>query len=126
MVFSPILFTEVSGYCFKFKICWSGVNKENFELSLVPCSGSGSEVLERFNIPHTFEMLDKDGNIRSEQISLKRIKANAEKYFTIPPGQKCSQENYVYLKFLTMPKLKKYIVNDAILIRCRFKLPFIG
>ena len=69
-------------------------------------------------MPFSLEMVDNNGNIFSKKVSLSQIETNREEQFTLLPG-KNESEGCGYLKFLSMPDLNNYILNDMLSIQCR-------
>ena len=119
-VFSPIFLTQIKGYCLKLRVRWSGENKEHFGFGLWVCRGSNyDKPLEPFRMPYSLEMVDNKGNIISKKISLSSVEANRENCFTLPPGQNECKYPRGYSKFLSMPDLNNYILNDMLSIQCR-------
>ena len=118
-VFSPIFLTQIKGYCFKLLVAWSGEKKENLGLYLKICRGSNyDKPIEPFKMPFSLEMVDNNGNIFSKIVPLTQIETLREKQFTLLPGQNESGGGG-YLKFLIMPDLNNYILNDMLSIQCR-------
>ena len=108
-VFSPIFFTQVNGYCYQFMVKWFGKEKENLGLCVQFHSGSNC-----VKMPYSLEMVDNNGNILSKKISLSQIEI-----FTSPHGKhECGRG---YPKFLSMPDLNNYILNDMLSIQCRLR-----
>ena len=119
-VFSPLFFTEVKGYCFKLLIAWRGKEKENLGLFFKLCRGSDyDKPLEPFKMPFSLEMVDNKGNIFSRKIPLSHIEAKRKEFFTLPPGKYECEGGWGFQKFLSMPDLKNYILNDMLSIQCR-------
>ena len=119
-VFSPIFFTQIKGYCLKLRVRWSGENKEHFGLFLWVCRGSNyDKPLEPFRTPYSLEMVDNKGNIFSQKISLSEFEAKRENCYTLPPGQNECKRAQGFSKFLSMPDLNNYILNDMLSIQCR-------
>ena len=119
-VYSPIFLTQVKGYSFKLCVDWSGENKENLGLFLWVCRGSKyDKPLEQFRMPFSLEMVDNKGNIFSMKVSLSDIDTYREDCFTLPPGENECKSGRGYPKFLSMPNLNNYILNDMLSIRCR-------
>ena len=118
-VFSPIFLTQIKGYCFKLYVKWRGEKKENLCLCLKVCCGSNyDKPLEPFKMPYSLEMVDNKGNILSKKISLAQIETFREESFTLPPGENECIQGRGY-KFLSMPDLNNYILNDMLSIQCR-------
>ena len=118
-VFSPIFLTQIKGYCFKLGVKWSGEKKENLILFLKVCRGSNyDKPLEPFKMPYSLEMVDNKGNILSKKISLAQIETFREESFTLLPGENECIQGRGY-KFLSMPDLNNYILNDMLSIQCR-------
>ena len=118
LVYSPIFLTQIKGYCFKLWIGWSGEEKENLGLYLQVCGSNYDKPLEPFKMPYSLELVDNKGNILSKKISVSIIEANRERNFTLPPeSNECI--GGVYSKFLSMPGLNNYILNDMLSIQCR-------
>ena len=119
-VCSPIFLTQIEGYCFKLFVKWSGENKEYLGLFFKVCCGSNyDKPLEPFRIPYSLEMVDNNGNISSRKIPLSSIEANKEENFTLPPGKSECTEGFGFHKFISMPDLNNYILNDMLSIQCR-------
>ena len=120
VVSSPIFLTQIKGYCFKLLVGWTGVEKENLSLSLKLCRGTCDEIVEPFNMQYSLEIVDDKGIKLSRTILLSDINNNRERNFTLKPGQnECAA--FGYSKFLTMPNLKNYIVNDMLSIECTLR-----
>ena len=119
-VFSPIFLTQVKGYCFKFCVEWSGEKKENFGLFLWVCRGSNyDKPLEPFKMPFSLEMVDNNGNILSKKLNISHFYTYRKESFTLPPGRDLCKDGCGYPKFLRMPDLNNYILNDMLSIQCR-------
>ena len=119
-VYSPIFLTQINGYCFKLFVEWNGEKKENLGLFLQVCHGSNyDKPLEPFKIPYTLEMVDNNGNILSQKITLSDIEANRDEAFTLlPQRNECKRGLGLYV-MLRMPDLNNYILNDMLSIQCR-------
>ena len=119
-VSSPIFLTQIEGYCFKLLVEWSGENKEHFGLGLWVCRGSNyDKPLEPFRMPYSLEMVDNKGNIFSKKPVFSDLEAKRENCFTLRPGQNECKYPCGYPKFLSMPDLNNYILNDMLSIQCR-------
>ena len=117
-VYSPIFLTQIKGYCFKLLVNWFGEKNENLGLSFKIFRGSNyNKPLEPFRIPCSLEMVDNNGNIFSKKISFSQI-VNREN-FTLHAGQSECKGNWGFRKFLSMPDLNNYILNDMLSIQCR-------
>ena len=116
IVYSPKFYTQMKGYCFQLYVKWSGTKKENLGLYLK--IHSGGEVVEPFRIQYSLEVISNKGSIFSRKVSAEDIEANVEA-FALPSGVKQSTKGCGYDKFLIMPKLSNYIVNDMLSVRCR-------
>ena len=123
-VYSPIFLTQIKGYCFKLWVQWRGDKKENLGLYFKVCRGSNyDKALEPFRTPFSLEMVDNQGNILSKKITLSEIETHRERYFTLPPGQNVCELGRGFSKFLRMPDLNNYILNDMLSIQCRLTSP---
>ena len=119
-VFSPIFLTQIEGYCLKLRVRWSGEAKENLGLGLRVCRGSNyDKPLEPFRMPYSLEMVGNKGNIFSMKPTFSEFEAKREVCFNLPPGQNESKMGWGYSKFLSMPDLNNYILNDMLSIQCR-------
>ena len=118
-VYSPIFLTQIKGYCFKLLVKWNGEKKENLGLYLCLCRGSNyDKPIEQFKMTYSLEMVDNKGNILSIKVSLSQIETIREKQFTIITGQN-ELGGSGYSKFLSMPDVNNYILNDMLSIQCR-------
>ena len=119
-VYSPTFLTQIKVYCFKLFVEWNGEKKENLGLFLLVCRGSNyDKPLEPFKMPYSLEMIDNNGNILSWKVPLSDIEENRENCFTLPPGQNNCKSGWGFPKFLSMPDLNNYILNDMLSIQCR-------
>ena len=121
-VLSPVFYTQVSGYCFRLKVKWSGVNKENLELYFSLCHGKNNhKELKPFRVPFTLQILDKEGKDNSVTTTLSVIDENLDNCFTIHPNEEKARDGFGCTEMLVMPSLKNFIINDTLLISCIFQ-----
>ena len=61
-VYSPVFYTRVNGYCFRLSVEWSGKKKGNLGLYFWLSRGKNNhKELKPFRVPHTLQILDKEG-----------------------------------------------------------------
>ena len=121
-VYSPVFYTHISGYCFQLKVEWSGRKKGNLGLFFSLCRGKNiHKELKPFRVPHTLQILDKEGQEECETTTLSYIDGNLDECFTIQPNEDHATEGLGFSEMLVKSSLKNFIINDTLLISCVFQ-----
>jgi len=118
-VYSPIFLTNFKGYCFQLLVRWTGKNKGKLGIHLYLHRGSKHhEPLQPFNTPYTLSLMDKEGDLFSQTITVAEINENPE-YFTIHPGKDIPEKiGYGFSRFVNGSQVLNYVSNDMLYIRC--------
>ena len=117
IVYSPIFYTQIKGYCFKMWVHWSGDNKETLRCYLRLCRGSNyDKELEPFNMIFSLGMVDNKGVAKLVNVSLSVINQCREA-FTLSPWQNESKEVNGYT-FSNSSVVSNYILNDMLTMKC--------
>ena len=121
-VYSPAFYTRVSGYCFRLSVEWSGKKKGNLGLYFWLSRGKNNhKELKPFRVPHTLQILDKEGQEKCETTTLSDIDGNLDVCFTIHPTEEEARASYGCPGMLVKSSLKNFIINDTLLISCVFQ-----
>ena len=121
-VYSPVFYTQVSGYCFQLFVVWSGENKEDLDLYFLLCRGKNNhKELKPFRVPHKLKILDKEGKEKSYTTTFSATDENPDKCFIIHPNEENARLGRGCTNFLVKSSLKNYIINDTLLISCVFQ-----
>ena len=121
-VFSPVFYTQVSGYCFQLSVEWSGKKKGNLGLYFQLCHWKNNHTeLKPFRVPYTLQILDKEEQEECVTTTLSDIDENLDDCFTIHPNEEEAREFYGCSKMLFKSSLKNFIINDTLLISCVFQ-----
>ena len=117
-VYSPIFNTQIYGYRFRLYVKWTGENKENFGLYFKLCRGKNyNKPLEAFQMQYSLHVVDRYGSILSKVVPLASVQSRSDCY-TLNDGDNEWREGRGFPKYLTMPDLENYVVNDMMSIQC--------
>ena len=121
-VYSPVFYTHFSGYCFQLYVKWSGKKKGNLGLYFLLCCGKNiHKELKPFRVPHTLQILDKEGKEECETTTLSYIDVNLDDSFTIHPNEEEARRGCGRNVMLDKSSLENFIINDTLLISCVFQ-----
>ena len=117
IVYSPIFYTQIKGYCFKMWVRWIGKNKESLRMGLQLCRGNYYEKeLEPFNMIFSLGMVDNNGVTKLNEVSLSTINKYREA-FTLSPWENECERKY-WCSFLDSSLINNYISNDMLTMKC--------
>ena len=124
----------MSDYRVQILATWSGESKEHFGLFLHLHRGHDNHgnhddnngvkedtTLELFDGRYTFEIRDGEGNRCYDTMTRDEIAEHRDECFTVHPGERCVRKGYGG-RFISYPLLEKYVVGDALTVRCIFEL----
>ena len=116
-VYSPVFYTQVSGYCFKLYVQWSGKNKENLELYWKLCHGKNNyKELKPFRVSFRIQFQGREVFNPIFPLIIGQIMGD---YFTIYPDED-EARRWVNLGIMHFNPFD-HVVDDTLLITCIFK-----
>lgn len=136
VVFSPIFYTHLQGYCYKLYVRWSGDDKENLGLYLLICQNrnnrnenneqqaavGGACAVDPFRIEYDLEIQHKDGSSKAHRITFADLDKHRELCFTILPDMNVATNGLGPPSMLTKPTWSDYVIHDMMYITCTFKI----
>ena len=112
-VYSPVFYTQVSGYCFRLNVEWPGKKTQlNFTLRR---GKNNHKELKPFSVSYKIHILDKEGK---EEFA---TRIGMTSCIIIHPNEEEARGGVVSHRIFDEPSLKNFIINDTLLISCVFQ-----